>query len=582
MTAAIIPAPPASRPPRHFVPETLDPTDWAQVQPLFDKLDAMPLQSEDDALAFLDAASELSCVLGEAGSRTHIAKACDTESESIDQAFKHWVEKIGPQMAPAMFKLQQRFVQSDGAQALGGPRMQLLLRDWKTDVELFREQNVPLQTEVTKLSAEYDQLVGKMLVEYDGKTQTLQQLGKYLEVTDRSVREATWTLSTKQRLQHHDAIDGIYHKQIELRQTMAKNAGFENYRDYAWRAKQRFDYSPDDCLAFHDAIEKTVLPLVKKLDEARRDALAIDTLRPWDLGVDPLGREPLRPFPEDQPEVMLEDARQVFHAMDPEVGQTFAKLEMQRNLDLVSRPGKRAGGFQASLTEIKEPFIFMNAAGLQRDVDTMLHEAGHALHFIWSSQTEPLSFLQHAPIEFCEVASMGMELMAMPQYDAFHKGDTAAGDRARRAQLEGIVRFFPWMAIIDAFQHWIYTHPGHTGDERQEAWLATMNRFGTGVVDWSGLEDARAWQWQKQLHLLHHPFYYVEYGIAQLGAIQLWARYREDSAQAMIRYREALALGGTRPLPQLFEAAGLKLDFTAQAIAPLIKQVQEELDRLPS
>ncbi|MEL7087578.1 MAG: M3 family oligoendopeptidase, partial [Planctomycetota bacterium] len=467
-----------------------------------------------------------------------------------------------------------------GLAELDPERYDILTREWKASFELFREANVPLSTQVTKLNSEYDKTIGAMLVEYDGQTQTLQQLARYQEETDRAVRQETWELSANRRLEDREKIDRIFQDMFELREQMAKNADCDHYLDYSWKSWQRFDYTPRDCQDFADAIDAVIMHRVAELDEKRKGELGVETLRPWDGAVDVKGRGPLRPFPADDPRKMVEGSREIFEKIEPSLAEDFATLKFGPNLDLESRKGKRAGGFQASLPEVKQPFIFMNAAGTQRDVDTMLHEAGHAFHYMWASRAEPLVFMQHAPIEFCEVASMSMELMGCDHYGVFYDHEEEAA-RAKRKQLEGIIRFFPWMATIDMYQHWLYTNPGHDIAARTAAWKDISGRFTSPVIDYSGYDDVVAHRWHAQLHLFHIPFYYVEYGIAQLGALQLWLKYKNDPASALRGYRKGLTLGGTRPLPQLFEGAGIKFDFTKDTLGPLIDAVAEELEQLP-
>lgn len=318
------------------------------------------------------------------------------------------------------------------------------------------------------------------------------------------------------------------------------------------------------------------MPLANDLAERRRQALGLCSLRPWDYGVDPLGREPLRPF--EGAEELGAGCRRIFARIDPELEAQFVGMLEGSELDLESRKGKAPGGYQSTLDEQRRPFIFMNAAGLHRDVETLLHEAGHAFHAIAARQ-DPLVKYRHAPIEFAEVASMTMELFGDDHLDEFYSYDDAA--RAKRKHLEGIIGLLPWIARVDAFQHWIYTHPGHSGDERTAAWLALAERFET-PTDWDGYPEQQESSWQRQLHIFCYPFYYIEYGIAQLGALQLWLRFKRDPKQALGDYRAALALGGSRPLPELFEAAGARFDFSADTIQPLVEAVQQELAGLPA
>jgi len=565
---------------RQFVAADFDPGDWAQVEPYFRTLLERELPTGEAVEHWLADYSELSTVMSEYGSRRNIEHACHTDDAEIEKAYMHWVENIAPRLAPLGNDLKKKYLDAPGLPELNPDRYNILTREWKASFELFREANVPLSTKVTKLNSEYDKLIGAMLVEYDGKTQTLQQLARYQEETDREVRQATWELSANRRLQDQEKIDQIFQDMFELREQMAENADCDNYLDYSWKSWQRFDYSPSDCQDFANAIESVIMPRVAELDEQRKAALGVETLRPWDGAVDVKGRKPLRPFPEDSPEKMVSGATEIFRKIDPSLAEDFATLKFGPNLDLDSRKGKRAGGFQASLSESKQPFIFMNAAGTQRDVDTMLHEAGHAFHYMWASQNEPLMFMQHAPIEFCEVASMSMELMGCDHYGVFYD-DQDQANRAKRKQLEGIIRFFPWMATIDMYQHWLYTNPGHGIVDRTEAWKQIVGRFTSPALDHTGYDDAVAHRWHAQLHLFHIPFYYVEYGIAQLGALQLWLKYKNNPKAALEGYRDGLKLGGTKPLPELFESAGIKFDFTQATLGPLIDAVAAELDALP-
>ena len=566
---------------RRFVPADFDPAEWSQVQPLYQQLLDRPLESAETIEAWLADYSELSAVLGEYGSRRNIDHACHTDDDEIEKAYLHWVEQIAPKLSPLGNQLQKKYLESPALGELDPDRYDILTREWKASFELFREANIPLITEVTKLNSQYDKTIGAMEVDYDGKTQTLQQLARYQEETDRAVRQETWELSANRRLQDADKLDQIFQDMFERREQMAKNADCENYLDYSWKSWQRFDYSPGDCRDFADAIEAVVMPRIKELDEQRKQELGVDTLRPWDGAVDVKGRGPLRPFDADEVKSLVTGTTEVFRRIDPSLAEDFGSLEFGRNLDLESRKGKRAGGFQSSLSECKQPFIFMNAAGLQRDVDTLLHEGGHAFHFQWASRSEPLVFLQHAPLEFCEVASMSMELMGCDHYGVFYD-DQQQADRAKRKQLEGIIRFFPWMATIDMFQHWIYSHPGHGIEQRTEAWKEISGRFTSPVLDYSGYEQTFAKRWHAQLHLFHIPFYYVEYGIAQLGALQMWAKYRDDPRETLAGYRRGLTLGGTKPLPELFSAAGINFDFTRETLEPLIDAAASELDKLPA
>jgi len=561
-----------------FVSAETDAADFDQLQPLFDALLERPLNSVADIRQWLLDASDLSALISECSSRRQIEHSCHTDDEEIEKRYLHFVENISPKVKPLQFKLQQKLLDSPHAGELTDPTDAQLLREWKADVELFREENIPLQTQVTKQTTQYGKLSGQMIVDFRGEQVTLQQLARYLEEPDRATREEAWTISSNRRLQDRKAFDDIFDELMKLRQQIAVNSDLSSYRDYVWKSFCRFDYTVEDCKTFSDAIEEVCVPKMGELNQAQKVALDVESLRPWDLAVDAKSRPPLKPFPADDASQMLGKVKEVFDRIDPDFGRMFGELKPTRNLDIDSRKGKRPGGYQSSLEVVREPFIFMNAAGVHRDVETMLHEAGHAFHYL-AARDQPLVYMRHSPLEFAEVASMSMELLGCDQMDVFYSDADAA--RARRKQFEGILRFFPWMATVDSFQHWLYENPAANADERTEAWLQIYGRFSDTTVDWSGLDEARAVRWQPQLHIFHYPFYYVEYGIAQLGAIQVWQNYRKDPAGALKKLREAFALGGSRSLPQLFETAGIRFDFSIDTLKPAIEAVSQELTSLP-
>ncbi len=562
--------------PRRFVPAAIDLGDWAQIAPLFDALEIRAAQAATlDALEqwILDG-GELGAALDEEGAKRHIAMTCHTDSPEAEKAYLHFVEMIEPELKPRQFKLAQLYLAHPFRAQLPEARYEVYDRDTRLRVELYRDENVALETEEAKLGNEYNKRVGSLTVKFRGEEKTLPAMGRFQEEPDRGLREETWKLVAARRVAEADAFDDLMDGLIRLRQQIAKNAGFDNYRDYAFKLRGRFDYTPEDCGRFHDAIAAEVMPVLRAQQARRKQQLGVDRLRPWDLSVDPLNRPPLKPFADTAQ--MEQGSQVIFDRLDPELARGFATLRELRLLDLDNRKGKAPGGYQSTLSETRLPFIFMNSVGLQRDVETILHEAGHAFHAL-ATRDEDLYAYRGAPIEFCEVASMAMELLAAPHLDVFYS--EADAKRARRVHLEGIVGVFPWIATVDAFQHWIYTHPGHTRDERRAAWSALMDRFG-GDVDWSGCEAARADLWHKQLHIFLYPFYYVEYGIAQLGALQIWANAKADQPKALADYKAGLALGGSRPLPELFATAGCRFDFTRETLAPLTGLVRAELEQL--
>jgi oligoendopeptidase F len=562
--------------PRRFVPADVDLGDWVQIAPLFDRLetDIAAAKTVEALERWLIDWGELSAALDEESSKRYIAMTCHTDSAEAKQAYLSFVEKVEPQTKPRQFKLSQLFLAHPQRAQLPPARYAVFDRNTKLHVELFREENVALETEEAKLGQQYQELAGSLTVTFRGEEKTLVQMGRFLEETDRATREEAWKLVAERRLKEADKFETIFEGLLKLREQIARNAGFPNYLAYAFRARGRFDYTPEDCVKFHDAIEREVMPVLRELQAERKQQLGLASLRPWDLQVDALNRAPLRPF--EQVDGMVTHTQEIFDKLDGQLAGEFKLMRDLKLLDLANRKGKAPGGYQSTLAESRLPFIFMNAVGQQRDVETMLHEAGHAFHAL-ATRGEDLYGYRHAPIEFCEVASMSMELLGNEFIEAFYGAPEAK--RARRDHLEGIIEIFPWIATVDAFQHWIYSHPGHTRAERTAAWLALMDRFG-GDVDWSGFEAARANLWHRQLHIFLYPFYYVEYGIAQLGALQVWANFKRDRAKALADYKRGLALGGSRPLPELFAAAGCRFDFSQQTVAPLVKLLSNELAKL--
>lgn len=562
--------------PRRYVPDGIDLGKWQEIAPLFDYLElrASQCHTVSEFEQWILDGGELAAALDEESSKRYIAMTCHTDNAEAEQAYLQFVEKIEPEIKPRQFKLAQLYLDHPLRSKLSKDRYAVFDRNTQVQVELFRPENVPLETEESKLSQQYQKLSGSLTVQFRGEEKTLVQMARFLEEPDRAVRQEAWELIARRRLQEAEKFEENFEQLLNVREQISRNAGFKCYRDYAFRARGRFDYTAEDCLQFHTAIEKEIMPVLRELQGQRCRQLGLAALRPWDLAVDPLNQPPLRPF--EQVQTMVDKTQAIFDRLDPSLAEGFRTMQRLRLLDLDNRKGKAPGGYQSTLSESRLPFIFMNAVGVQRDVETILHEAGHAFHAL-ATRPEDLYPYRHAPIEFCEVASMSMELLGNEFIETFYKPEEAR--RARRDHLEGIIEIFPWIATVDAFQHWIYTHPGHTRAERTAAWIELMNRFG-GDVDWSGYGDARASLWHRQLHIFIHPFYYVEYGIAQLGALQVWANSKRDKAAALRDYQKSLALGGSRPLPELFAAAGCRFDFSEKTVNPLVRLVRDELRAL--
>ena len=558
---------------RAFAPASLNAADFSAIEPFYSDLLGRPLASADDLEQLVLDRSDLDALVAEKAANLYIATTRNTEDKNAEAAFLGFVRDVEPKLKPIASELDKKIATSAFADALPKARYEVLLRGMRVDIELFREANIPLETELAELDQKYNQIIGRMTVEFEGATRTMPQMARFLEETDRALRERAWKAIAERRLADRDAIDAIYDQMLALRQRIARNAGFDDFRDFQHRRMKRFDYTPADCMSMHAAIETHLVPIQRRLDRERAQALGVAPLCPWDLSVDVKGRKPLRPF--DGAEQLVDGCSRMFHAMDAELGQMFDSMKDGDCLDLESRPGKAPGGYQYQRQHSRKPFIFMNAAGMHRDLVTMVHEAGHAFHSLLSKE-DPLVEYRGAPIEFAEVASMSMELLTLPYHGEFYGEDECR--RALRERLEKFPTIMTWIATIDAFQHWIYTNPGHTRAQRTNAWRALMKRYGNDVSS-EGFEAPRDAQWQRQLHLFGMPFYYIEYGIAETGAIQMWLNARRDAKRALADYRKGLALGGSRPLPELFAAAGLRLDLGAGLMAELAREVDGELSR---
>lgn len=561
---------------RSFLPEDYQLTDWQSLEPYLEDLKNRKLDSREALQQWMKDVSEVEAVIGEDAAWRQIKMTLDTTDKVVEEAFTYFCMEIEPKMKPYFFALNKKLLDCPYTQELDKTVYYPYLRSVKNAVELYREENVPLEAEMSVLAQQYGVISGKMTIEHEGKEYTLQQAAKFLQKPDRELRETIFRKIAERRMQDIDELNVLFNKLLVLRQQVAKNAGFDNYRDYKFRALGRFDYTPEDCFAFHDAVREHILPLNAMLSEHRRKRLGLEKMRPWDSSAEPVGTEPLQPF--ETGSELSDKSVQVFGRLGDYFQRCLQTMTEMKRLDLESRKGKAPGGYNCPLPETGVPFIFMNAAGTIGDLITMMHEGGHAVHSFLSHEL-PLSSLKEYPMEIAELASMSMELFSMEHWDVFFS-DKSELQRAQVEELERVISVLPWIATIDKFQHWLYTHPGHTNEERTAEWLKIMDEFSTHQTDWSGFEDYRSVFWQKQLHLYEVPFYYIEYGIAQLGAIAMWRQYRGNKQQALENYKKALAQGYTKTLPQLYETAGIQFNFSPAYVAELGQFVKERLNEM--
>ena len=565
------------RPVRKFLGEDFKVTSWEGLKPFFDNLLERKIDSIADLRNWFHDRSELESVIGEDLAWRYINMTCYTENEDYRNSYQDFIENIQPQIAPVSDKLNKKAAGSSFLNDLAnGEGYDLMIRSLKKDIEIFRDENVPLFTQISTEAQKYQQISGAMTVEVNSKELTLQQASVFLMSTDRSLREEVYHKITNRRLQDHETLDSLFSNLIYLRHKVSVNAGFKNFRDYMFKALGRFDYTPQDCFNFHEAIQHEVVPILDEFSKERKKALAVPALRPWDKAVDPEGREALRPFSNGKE--LTEKTIEVFRRLDPFLGQCLAIMKEMGHLDLESRKGKAPGGYNYPLSEIGVPFIFMNATSTLRDMVTIMHEGGHAIHNFLTRDLE-LNDFKSTPSEVAELASMSMELISMDHWDVFFTNE-AELKRAKREHLEDIIETLPWVATIDRYQHWLYENPTHSLETRKTNWNKIFDQFADTITDWSGLQQAKDYLWQKQLHLYEVPFYYIEYGMAQLGAVAVWRNFRQDSAKGLQGYQNALKLGYMKSIPEIYKAANIKFDFTRGYIKELMNFVREELDKI--
>ena len=559
--------------PRHFVPKEFIVTDWQKLEPYFKDLLERNIESKELLEKWLHDLSELEAVVSEDACWRQIKMTCDTQDKTLEEAFNFYCIELQPNIQPYADALNKKLVNHPLTKELDTKQYFTYLRSVRKSIELFREENIPLQSELAVMQQQFGVISAKMTVTINGDEYTLQQAAKFFHHSDRNLREEAYRKIQERRLQDTEPLNNLYGNLLEKRNKEAQNAGFENYRDYRFKELGRFDYTKQDCFDFHEAVKQHVMPLVNMIYQKKKEKLGLDILRPWDLEAEPAGTTPLQPFTTGKE--LIDLSIECFSKLRPFFGDCLTKMNSLKHLDLESRMGKAPGGYNCPLAESGAPFIFMNAAGQMQDLITMVHEGGHAVHSFLAHPL-PLTGFKEYPMEIAEVASMSMELFSMEHWEVFFS-DADQLERAREYQLERVITIFPWIAIVDKFQHWIYEHPIHSNDERTIEWNKILTEFSDTVVDYSGLENFRSNLWQKQLHLFEVPFYYIEYGIAQLGAIGMWKQFKLNKEDALNNYCNALSLGGTRTLPQLFETAGLKFDFSPTTIKELMDFVKQEM-----
>ncbi|HEY9535233.1 MAG TPA: M3 family oligoendopeptidase [Mucilaginibacter sp.] len=560
---------------RTYIPADLE-IKWETLEPIYQDLLKRPINSVEELVQWLHDRSEIEAALEEDFAWRYIRMTCDTASEQLLADFQYFATEIEPKIAPYSNELNKKLVASEYLDQLDKDKYFVYLRGIKKSLELFREENIPLQTEIQVEQQKYQSISGSLSVHIGDKEYTLEQAAVFLKDTDRAKRQEVWEKITNRRLQEKEKLDDLFDHLRVLRHKVALNAGFENYRDYKFQELGRFAYTPQDCYAFHEAIELEIVPILRQQARQRQQALGLETLRPWDMDVNTSGKPALKPF--NNGEELVEKSIQCFRNINSYLGERLEIMKDNKLFDVESRKGKAPGGYNYPLSETGAPFIFMNSANTFRDLTTMVHEGGHAVHTFLTADLE-LNDFKHCPSEVAELASMSMELISMDNWDVFFDNEEDL-KRAKKDQLVDVLKTLPWVAVVDQFQHWIYTNPDHTPAERAGAWLKIYEPFGAGFAGWSGLETAEQNLWQKQLHIFEIPFYYIEYGFAQLGAIAVYKNYKENPEKALQQYLDALKLGYTKTIKEIYETAGIQFDFSARYVKELAEFIKAEIDNL--
>ena len=561
---------------RDYLTKNFTINSWSDLEPIYTELLNRKLSSAKELEKWMLDVNEVEAAVSENFAWRYIKMSCDTENETLNKSYEFFVTEIEPKIAPLADKLNKKLINTPFVNELDQKKYFTYLRSVKNSIELFREENVELQSQLATKSQQYAAITGKQTINYEGKELTLQQAALYFKNPDRKIREEVYQIIQKRKSQDEDALNKLFDELLQLRHKIAVNAGFKNYRDYKFRELGRFDYNVSDCKNFHASVKKYFVPLAKAIDEERKNKLGNASYRPWDTEVDVNNEKSLQPF--SSADELVKKSIDCFNVTDKYFGECLATMQQMHHLDLESRKGKAPGGYNYPLHETGVPFIFMNAVGLQRDVVTLMHEGGHAVHAFLTKDYKINEF-KSVPSEVAELASMSMELISMKRWDIFYKNENDLR-RAKKEQLEKIIKTLCWIACVDAFQQELYEKYNQTTAERYKTWEEIYHEFESGVIDYSGLEENVKRMWHAQLHIFEVPLYYIEYGFAQLGALAVWKNYMQNPESALQQYKDALSLGYTVSIPEIYKAGGIKFDFSDKYISSVSDFVWKELKEL--
>ena len=561
---------------RVFISDDIDMNDWASLSPYYDDLLSRSVKNVLEFEKWLNDKDELEGAISDFSARLYISMTCDTTNKDIEEKYLHFIDQIESNLLPVSHRINEKVEEFSKIDGVDQKKYLTYFREVKEQLRIYREENDQLITQIKVKQKEFSNISGLMTVEIDNEEKTLQQASLELSSNNRDRRKHIFDKIVARRAKDKDALNNLFDKLLAMRNQIALNAGFENYRDYKFADLGRFEYNADDCKEFHHSIQQEVVPFVNEFMNKRKENLDIIDFKPYDTNADFYGKGALKPFRDDKD--LIAKTIKCFNQLDPYFGECIQKLDDLGHLDLVSRKGKSPGGYNCPLFETGAPFIFMNAVGSVSDLTTMVHEGGHAIHSFLTNDLEILAF-KSFPSEVAELASMTMELFSMEHWDIFFDNEDDL-KRAKLKQLERVLDVLPWVATVDAFQHWIYENPTCNAEERKDAWVAIFSKYDNKVVDWTGYETTFENYWQKQGHIFQVPFYYIEYGIAQLGAIAMWRQFKQNREQAIENYKKALSLGYQKTISEIYQTAGIKFDFSQAYIKELVTFVKGEVAKL--
>lgn len=556
--------------------ETLLKWTWAEIEPYYKDLQAFELNA-CNVDAWLKDWSDLSRHVFEIQARLEVRTWVDTADEEGRRVYANFLDTIFPKVQGAENGLNQKLLDSK----LEPESLKIALRNMRAEADLFREENLPLLSEEQKIGLEWNKIMAAQTVKWENEERTISQMYPLQLEKDRATREKAMRMVLERQYADFEVLGEIWIKLMKIRRQVALNAGKADYRAYQWQEKRRFDYTPEDAKSFHRAIEEVVVPATARIRERWRKRLGVETLRPWDTEADPDGLDPIRPF--KTIDELNHGMKRIFDQVDPDLGRRFQTMVTEGLLDLENRKNKAPGGMCTMFPVSNRPFIFMNSVGTHADVITLLHEGGHSFHVFETAGIELFHDIKYSQMEFNEVASMAMEYLGGRYLMESGMYTQAEAARARIKHLETNLIGWSGMAAIDAFQHWIYENHDLGSDpvRTSEKWSELYDRYMVGL-DWRGLEQYKAVHWQRILHIYLYPFYIIEYGLARLGAVQVWANSSANYPGAVKAYRKALSLGATVTLPELFAAAGAKFSFEAATLKRSVDLMEQAIEELES